>query len=246
MKRGSLYAYPGGRKWGGVGVRTGLLRTKSCAPGKPGPVHPRSRSWRVRGSSLAPPPVLRLAPPCRPAPAVRPFLVPGSRRRPGSLYLARHPGLSPGSQLPARAGAPAAPPAGCGATLADRYGRGQRAGRRGRRRGLPERGGGDRARARPAPRLPGRVVPLPPGDPRPRRPAGRRRTLHFPEGAAAPARGWGETLAAWWAPGPHCLNSRPREAAGEGLGAGTRLVARLGCACPRVRIHPSILAFDIY
>lgn len=213
------------------------LRTKSWAPGEPDPAHP---DLEVGGSRALPSP-----PSTEARPVVRPFLVPGSRPCAGSLYLARHPGRSLGSQLPARSRAPAAPPAGCGETLASRYSGGQCGRRRGRGRGCAGRAGmtapGPALRlasldgwSRFRPETPG--LGGPPGagahytsQRAPRLWPGVGRAPGFPVDA-------GSSL-------PQLATLRSCQ---EGLGAGTRPVASFGYACPRVRIQPSILASNVY
>lgn len=81
------------------------------------------------------------------------------------------------------------------------------------------------------------MVRLPPGDPRPRRPAGRRRELHVPVGAAARAggRSQGRLLEA---PSPPASLRTPGSFR-EGLCAGSRLVTSSRMCSAEVRIHPS-------
>lgn len=184
-----------------------------------GPAQPRtarSQSWQVPDSFLVP--GGRAVPAKRTGPGVRASFLPSLRRGPGSPYLARHPGPSLRSQLPARSGAPTPPPATRRATLSVGDGRGRRGKRRGR--GLQRRGGSGHA---PHPRRGG--------------PASARRPL------ASAARG---AQARTTLPRRRCgaAYSSPQRATlrscQKGLGAGTHLVASSGCACTRVRIHPSV------
>lgn len=196
-------------------LRSGL-HTKSCAPDPPSPAQPDLKVGRSQTLSSSPG-----AAPCpakRTGPGVRASFLPSLRRGPGSPYLARHPGPSLRSQLPARSGAPTPPPATCRATLSVGDGRGRRGKRRGR--GLQRRGGSGHV---PHPRRGG--------------PASARRPL------ASAARG---AQARTTLPRRRCgaAYSSPQRATlrscHKGLGAGTHLVASSGCACTRVRIHPSV------
>lgn len=197
------------------------------APRAPGPRAPHSAIPKLQGRGLAPAPEDRAAP--RGA---------GGPPRGPAPYLLRHPGLAAAASFRRGARRPPPRPQVAARPSATPAAAGPRSAREEAGPGPRTAAGGPGGRApRPAPRE--GWSRFRPEDPRPRRLAGRRRELHFPEGAAAPAGGGASPGRPGGSPLSAPQPGTPRSCA---EGCAQRPAGWPAPACLRACARPSILS----